>query len=140
MVRFLWSMHFDSAEVVFINLYWKDDRSGKTGAFCKHKSSSLHNEAVEVIYSLPRSGHDGWRRHLLSTIRIVQASEKVCNRKYLLKVVQAVYLGWPLREYGNEIDSSFAELLFLCGNHGPRYSRYSSIRSACISHEDPPTQ
>ena len=36
--------------MVFINLYWKDDRSGKTGAFCKHKSNSLHNQAIDVIY------------------------------------------------------------------------------------------
>ena len=43
-----------SAEVVFINLYWKDDCSGKTNALCKHKSSSLHNQAVKVINSLPR--------------------------------------------------------------------------------------
>ena len=47
-----------SAEVVFVNLYWEDGCSGKTGAFCKHKSSSLHNQAVEVIYSLPRSDCD----------------------------------------------------------------------------------
>ena len=33
-------------------LFWE------TGAFCKHKSSSLHNQAIEVIYSLPRSGRD----------------------------------------------------------------------------------
>ena len=42
--------------VVFINLHWndfgKDGSSGKTGVLCKHKSSSLHNQAVEVIYSL----------------------------------------------------------------------------------------
>ena len=38
------------SKVVFINLYWKDDRSrtGKTGGFCKHKSSSLYNQDVEV--------------------------------------------------------------------------------------------
>ena len=34
-----------SAEVLFINPYWKDDCSGtgKTGGFCKYKSSSLYN-------------------------------------------------------------------------------------------------
>ena len=37
------------AEVVFINLYWKDGRFGITDGFCKHKSSSLHNQAVELI-------------------------------------------------------------------------------------------
>ena len=42
----------------YVNIYWKDDPSWKTGAFCKHKSSSLHNQAVEVVYSLPRSGRD----------------------------------------------------------------------------------
>ena len=37
-----------SAKVVFINLYWKDGHSGKTGGFCKHKFSSLYNQAVEA--------------------------------------------------------------------------------------------
>ena len=39
------------SKVIFINLYWKDDRSrtGKAGGFFKHKSSSLYNQAVEVI-------------------------------------------------------------------------------------------
>ena len=54
-------------------------------------------------------------------IQIAQASEKTSNRKYLLTVAQTVrYLarpGWPLKEDGNEIDSSFAQLLLLCGNH-----------------------
>ena len=58
--------------MVFINIYWKDSRSG---GFCKH-SSSLYNQAVEVIYSLPRSGHDAWGL----SIRIAQASE-VSNKK-----------------------------------------------------------
>ena len=30
-------------------VYWKDGHSGKTSAFCMNKSSSLHNQAVEVI-------------------------------------------------------------------------------------------
>ena len=47
-----------SSKVVFISLYWEDGCSGKTGVFCKHKSNSLHNQAVEVIFSLPRSGRD----------------------------------------------------------------------------------
>ena len=39
------------SKVVFINLYWKDDcfETAKTGGFCKHKSSFLYNQAVEVI-------------------------------------------------------------------------------------------
>ena len=37
-----------SAEVVFINLYLKDGNSGKTVGFCKYKSSSLYNQAVEA--------------------------------------------------------------------------------------------
>ena len=39
------------SKAVFLNLYWKDDLSGtlKTGGFCKHKSSTLYNQAVEVI-------------------------------------------------------------------------------------------
>ena len=87
-VRFPWSMYFsiDSTEVVFINLYWKDGRSGKTAAFCKHKSSSLHNQAINVIYSLPRSSRDAWCRQTTIQWLIAQASEKVSNRKYLLKV------------------------------------------------------
>ena len=39
-----------SAEVVFLIIYWEDGCSRKTGAFCKHKSSSFHNQAVEVIF------------------------------------------------------------------------------------------
>ena len=35
---------------VCIHLYWKDGRSRKTGRFCKHKPSSLYNQAVEVIF------------------------------------------------------------------------------------------
>ena len=35
--------------MVFINLYWKDGCSGKTGGFCKNKSSALYNQAVQVI-------------------------------------------------------------------------------------------
>ena len=41
--------HAFSLEVVFINLYWKDGCSGKTGGFCKRKLSSLYNQAIEVI-------------------------------------------------------------------------------------------
>ena len=39
------------SKVIFINLYWKDDRSGtgKAGGFFKRKSSSLYNQAVKVI-------------------------------------------------------------------------------------------
>ena len=82
-----------SAEVVFINLYGKDGRSGKTGGFCEHKSSSLYNQVVEVIYSSlynqllkPRIG--AWCLHNVGTsyYRIAQVSEKASNRKYQLKV------------------------------------------------------
>ena len=45
-------LSWHSADVVFINLYWKDGYSEKTGAICKQKSSSLHNQVVEMIYSL----------------------------------------------------------------------------------------
>ena len=59
--------------MVFIYLYWKDALSEKPGEFCKHKSSSLYNQdvevkrsgharlvevEVEVIYSFPRSRRD----------------------------------------------------------------------------------
>ena len=38
---------------------WKDAyASGKTGAFYKHESSSVHKQAVEVIYTLPRTTPD----------------------------------------------------------------------------------
>ena len=48
--------HAYAERVVFINLYWKGALSEKPGKFYKHKSSSLYNQAVEVIYSFPRSG------------------------------------------------------------------------------------
>ena len=35
--------------MVFINLHRKDGHSGKTDGFCKHKFSSLYNQAVEVV-------------------------------------------------------------------------------------------
>ena len=34
---------YHSAEMVFINLYWKDCCTGKSGRFCKHKPRSLYN-------------------------------------------------------------------------------------------------
>ena len=93
------------SKVVFINLYWKDDCFGttKTGGFCKHKSSSLQSSCWG---DLPRSGRDA------DIGSYYPVSEKVSNRKYLLKVAQTVqYLarpGWPLKEDGNETDSTFA--------------------------------
>ena len=57
---------------------WKD-ASGKTGAFCKHESSSFHKQAVEVIYTLPRTTLDVGK--LPSAAHV---SEKESNRKYLL--------------------------------------------------------
>ena len=67
--------------MVFINLYWKD---GRSGGFCKYKSSSLYNEAVEVIYTVvcqeaAMMPDVAWG----TSFRIAQASEKVSNRKYL---------------------------------------------------------
>ena len=60
---------------------------------------STCSQAVEVIYILPRHGHDTWHWNLI-VIWIAQASEKVSNGKYLLRVAQAVrYLvrpGWPI--------------------------------------------
>ena len=46
-----WHSALHSAEVVFINLHWKDSRSRKTIRFCKHKSSSPYSQSVEVICS-----------------------------------------------------------------------------------------
>ena len=102
-----------SAAMIFIiYIYWKDTHPGKTGTFCRHKSSSLHKQAVEVIYSLPRSSPDIGK--LLST---AQASEKEYNRKYQLKAAQTVqYLarqGLSLQGDGNEIDSKFVQLILL---------------------------
>ena len=81
MVKFPWSVQDGSAEVVFINLlYWKNCLSGKTVAFCKHKFSSLHNQAIKVIYNfqeaavIPDVGkllyelHRPVRRHLIESI------------------------------------------------------------------------
>lgn len=101
---------------------WKD-ASGKTGAFCKHESSSLHKQAVEVIYTLPRTTPDVGE--LLSA---AHGCEKETNRKYLLKVSQTVrYLarqGLPLRGDGSEIDSNFAQLLLLRANDDPKIHEY----------------
>ena len=44
-------LNMHSAEVIFINLYWKDSRSRRTVGFCKHKSSSVYSQAVEMICS-----------------------------------------------------------------------------------------
>ena len=79
--------------MLFINPYWKDDCSGtgKTGGFCKYKSSSLYNQAVEVIFQ-----EEAVMLTLALTIQIAQASEKASIRKYLQKVAQTVqYLARP---------------------------------------------
>ena len=59
--------------MVFINLYWKDayGRSAKTVEFCKHKSSSLYNEAVEAK-----------KRGVTPDVALTDPV-----RKYLLKVI-----------------------------------------------------
>ena len=69
--------------MLFINLYWKDDCSGtgKTGGFCKHKSNSLYNQAVEVIFQ-----EEAVMLTLVLTIRIAQASENASIRKYLSRL------------------------------------------------------
>ena len=54
------------AEVVLINLYWKDAHPGKIGEFYKHNSSSLYNQAVEVIYQ--EAAVMLMYRHLLSEL------------------------------------------------------------------------
>ena len=63
---------------------WKDTCE-KIGAFCKHECNSLHKQAVEVIYTFPRTTPDIGK--LLST---AHANEKEYNRKYLLKVSQTM--------------------------------------------------
>jgi len=69
---------------------WKD-ASGKTGAFCKHESNSLHRQAVKMIYTLPRTTTDVGE--LLSAAHSI---EKESNREYLRKVAQTVqYLVRP---------------------------------------------
>ena len=92
---------------------WRDV-SGKTGTFCKHDCSSLHKQAVEMVYTVPRTTPDVGE--LLLT---AHASEKECNRKYLLKVAQTVrYLarqGLPLRGDSNENDSNFAPTITSSG-------------------------
>ena len=59
--RFLFQMRYGKISVMYAlalsrsgihksdQVYWKDGHSGKTSAFCMNKSSSLHNQAVEVI-------------------------------------------------------------------------------------------
>ena len=115
----------NSGDLAFIHCgyaNWKD-ASGKTGAFCKHECSSLHKQAIEVIYTFPRTTPD--IGELLST---AHASEKEYNRKYLLKVAQNVqYLarqGLPLRGDGNENDSNFTQLLLLRANDDPKIHEY----------------
>ena len=81
MVRSLWSVQdFIALSRSGVYQYWKDSHSGKACAFCKHKSNSLYNQAVEIIYSLPRGCCDAWcrclpselyrpvRRHLIDSI------------------------------------------------------------------------
>ena len=80
--------------VIHINLYWKDGHSGITVGFCKHKSSFLYNQAVEVIYSfLYNQAVEAKKRRVMPDIGtyypnsgIAQASEQTSNRKHLLKV------------------------------------------------------
>ena len=126
-----------SAEVVFINLlYWKDGHSVKTGAFCKHKSSSLHIQANKVIYNfqeatvIPDVGKLLYRLH-----RSV--------RRHL--IIESIYW-WLPRLYNIDLDQDdpykkmimrftvilpsfyfFVEILI------QRQSRYRNIRSICIS-------
>ena len=105
-------------------LHWKD-AYGKTSAFCKHECSSLHKQAVEVIYTFPRTTpvvSDIGK--LLST---AHASKKEYNRKYLLEVTQTVqYLTrqeLSLKGNGNENDSNFVQVLILQANDDPKILR-----------------
>ena len=71
--------------MTYINLYWKDDCSGKTGGFWR-KSSSLYNQAVKVICQ-DSNGRDA---DVGTYYPNCKASEKASNRKDLLKIVQTV--------------------------------------------------
>ena len=76
--------------MVIINLHWNDSCS-KTGTFCKHKPCSLHYQAVESFIVSQEADMMPDNRYLVAKI-----SEKVSNRKYLLKVSQTVrYLARP---------------------------------------------
>ena len=54
----------------------------------------LYNQAVGMIYSLPRSGCDAWRNLGTSHIWTAQDSEKASNRKYVLKVAQTTIFSY----------------------------------------------
>ena len=77
---------------------------------------------------------------MVLTIRIAQASEKVSNWKYLLKVAQTMWYlatpGWSLQEDGTEIDSSFPSFYFLMEvMHDPKIGhdlRPLSISMLCM--------
>ena len=103
---------------------WKD----ATRLFNSHESSVTHKSAVELVFTLPRTtGNVG---EMLSSSL---AAQKRTNRQYLLKVAQSVKFlarqGIPLRGDGNESDSNFMQLLYLCGVNDPQFLTGLQLRS-----------
>ena len=106
--------------MVFINLYWKDDHSGKP----------VHSVSINPILSTIKLLR--WFivcqqvTMMLDAGKLLSELHKPVRRyliesTYLLKVAQTVWYltrpGWPLQEDCNEIDSNFSQFLLLCGNH-----------------------
>ena len=60
---------------------WKN-ASGKTGGFCKHESSSLHKQADEVIYTLPRTIPD------VNVTRFAKTRNNPANKHFQYKALQ----------------------------------------------------
>lgn len=95
---------------------WKD----ATRLFNGHESSNTHEHAVEIVIILPKTtGKVG--EMLSSTL----SAQKRTSRQYMWKVAQSVNFlarqGIPLRGDGNERDSNFMQLLYLCGADDPQF-------------------
>ena len=89
---------------------WKDG----TLSIKKHEQSSCHQQAVEVMVTLPATTRD-----IGEMLSQQHAKEKEGNRKILLKILSNVRFlarqGLALRGDGDESDSNFMQLLNLRG-------------------------
>ena len=90
---------------------WKDGTVGMK----KHKDSTSHKEAVEVMVIIPSSCP-----YVAEMLSKEHAAQKKENRQCLLKILSTLQFlgrqGIALRGDGNESDSNFVQLLKLCGN------------------------
>ena len=125
-----------SAEVVFINLlYWKDGHSGKTGAFWTHKSSSLHIQAIKVIYNfqeatvIPDVGKLLYRLHRPVRRHLIKSIYWWLSRLYSIDLDQDD----PYKEMVMRFTVILPSFYFFVEILIQKQSRYRSIRSICIS-------